>query len=1018
MNKRKEWLYRVERLLGAKREYVYTTLAPVTFQFQTTHDHLPYAEAAKLPFAAIGCGEEWGEDWQYAWFRTSVAIPEEAAGKRVVIRADLGSEATLFINGHVAGAFDLQHDEALLSRSGAADERFELLAEAYVGHSGERPRLGKASLGIIEEEIYQFYIDLECLYQARNQVDGESLRMAEIDRCLREVMAEIDLGLAESARTENVNRCRRLMRPLLECVNGSTTPLLYLMGQSHLDIAWLWPMEETKRKIARTMSNQLALMEEYPEYRYTQSQPYLFQLAKIHYPELYERIKQAVRAGRIIPEGGMWVEPDTNLPGGESLIRQTLYGQRFFREEFGVENHMLWLPDVFGYSGNLPQIMAGCGLSYFASVKMFQTYENMVDPFPYNTFMWEGIDGTQILTHLLDYGDFPVQVNPSFVAKQWNERVQKDGIATRLSQFGHGDGGGGANRDDLEFLRRLENLEGLPRTKHGSPLDYFRDQTARGLPEAKYVGELYYPAHRGTYTTQALLKRLNRKAEIGLHEAELWGGIAGLLLGRDYPYEHMDHLWKSLLLHQFHDILPGTSIHRVNEEAEAELRVIHRAIEAIAQEQQRALAEGATDADAVTCFNSLSWERTEIVALPEGFAAGSVGIGQPYEGRTYVQVNVPALGWGSPSLALEESQEVREEREEKEVGASGLSASVNHLENDYIRVQLNSSGEIVSIVDKESGSEWAAAPGNVMRMYRDHPSAFDAWEIDRLYKESPVELQSAAQITVTAAGPLFANIRVERTLHQSVLVQNIRIMKGSQRIEFHTVVDWKEKNKLLKVDFPVNVHTRESLQEIQFGYVARPNHSSRPHDRDQFEVCQHKWAALAETNRCFALLNDCKYGVSVEDNVMSLTLLRAPVYPDETSDQGIHEFTYGFLVWNGSFFASPVVQEAYELNYPVRVQAGAARRLPQFSLLTVSEPNIIVETVKPAEDQSGDAVIRLYESKGTSTDCRITPNLSCERVYETDMLERVKDELTLADGEVPLRFRPFEVKTLRWIAAK
>ncbi|WP_238358153.1 alpha-mannosidase [Cohnella zeiphila] len=1001
---RKEWLYRVEKLLKSRNEYVYTKVMPVELAFVATDDHLSCEEAAALPFEPIRSGDPWGRDWQYAWFRATVTIPEEAAGKRAVVRADLGSEATLFVNGSAAGAFDLQHDDALLSRNAAAGDSYHVLAEAYAGHSGRRPLLGDAFLCAVEEEVYQFYIDLECLYQVRNHVDADSLRTADIDRCLREVTSAIDLGGTPAERAVSAARCRQIMAPVLACVNGSTSPLLYLMGQSHLDIAWLWPIEETKRKIARTMSNQLALMEEYPDYRYVQSQPYLFQLAKTYYPELYERIRQAVREGRIIPEGGMWVEPDTNLPGGESLIRQAMHGQRFFKEEFGVDNRMLWLPDVFGYSGNLPQIMQGCGLTYFASVKMFQTYENIVDPFPYNTFMWEGIDGTQVLTHLLDYGDFPIRVNPSFLIKQWNERVQKDGIATRLVQFGHGDGGGGANRDDLEFLKRLENLEGVPRTKHGSPIEYFEDQASRGLPDAKYVGELYYPAHRGTYTTQAALKRLNRKSEIGLREAELWGTAALLLRKREYAYDEADRLWKGLLLHQFHDILPGTSIHRVNEEARAELLRIHESIDKSVAGTQAALADG--DAEEATFFNSLSWDRTDIVALPDGLAAGLAGSRsnlQRYEGRTYAEVGVPSMGWEVCSF--------------DRAGTDAcdhpcLSVSPTHLENEYVAVRLNAGGEIISIFDKESGIEWAAGRGNALSLYRDDPSAFDAWEIDRRYRESKADMVAEANVSVTAEGPLFANIRVEKRLNESTLIQNIRLRKGSRRVEFHTTVDWREKNKLLKVDFPVNLHANESLQEIQFGYVKRPNHASRPHDADRFEVCHHKWAALAEPNRGFALLNDCKYGISVTGNVMSLTLLRSPAFPDEVSDQGTHEFTYAFLVWNGSFFESPVVREAYELNVPVLVQPKGSG-LAGFSLLRASAPNIVIETVKPAEDRSEDVVIRLYECKGAGTDCHLQAGFPLERVYETDMLEHPKRELHPNGDRLDLSFRPFEVKTVR-----
>ncbi|MBD2872065.1 alpha-mannosidase [Paenibacillus arenilitoris] len=1006
MNAKTEIQYLVENLLKEKNRRIYTRIAPIEFAGFETKERLSYTEIGDNRFEPVRTGDRWGDNWVYAWLRAEVTVPKEAEGKRLVALLNFGAEATIYMNGMVRGALDLQHNDVTLTRNARTGETFEIVAEAYAGHTNRQPVFGESHLCVFEEEIYQFFIDLECLWQVCEQIDSNALRASEINQCMKQVIATIDFGLRGEALTAGVKQCREWMEPLLACVNGSTSPLLYLMGQSHLDIAWLWPIEETKRKIARTMSNQLALMEEYPDYRYTQSQPYLFQLAKELYPELYERIKRRVAEGRIIPEGGMWVESDTNLPAGESLIRQFVHGKRFFMEEFGKDNEMLWLPDVFGYSGNIPQIMKGCGIRYFASVKMFQTYENVSDPFPYNTFFWEGIDGTQVLTHLLDYGEYPIRVNPSFLIRQWNDRVQKDGIATRLVQFGHGDGGGGANRDDLEFLKRLGNLEGVPRTRHGSPIEYFRDQLEKGMPDAKYVGELYYPAHRATYTTQAKLKRLNRKAEIGFRETELWGAAAQRLLDKAYPYREMDRLWKRLLLQHFHDILPGTSIHRVHEEAQAELASLNETIREMAAGARQALADG--ERSGITVFNALSWGRKELVALPDGVRGiadrdGQAMPVQSYDGRLYAEVEAPPMGWATYSIG---------EGSKPAAVRAAATAAASRMENEYMTIAINDRGELVSIVDKETGTEWAADACNVMKMYRDRPSAFDAWEIDRRYRMSPVELADKADITVTADGPLFAAVRVERKLHQSRLVQHIRIRSGSRRIEFDTTVQWNETNKMLRVDFPVRVHANESMQEIQFGYVKRPNHSSRPHDADRYEVCQHKWSALAETNRGFALLNDCKYGISVQDRLMSMTLLRSPTYPDETSDQGTHRFTYGFVAWNGSFLDSPVVREAYELNYSVSL-APQGSRLEARSLLQLDQANVIAETVKLAEDGSGDWIVRLYECKGASVSCGVHAGLSVASAYETDMLERNMAALPCAGNSLSLRFRPFEVKTIR-----
>ncbi|MDR9857377.1 glycoside hydrolase family 38 C-terminal domain-containing protein [Paenibacillus sp. VCA1] len=1006
MSEKKEILFHAEKLLNKRDQYMITKVSPIDFSGFTTMEQLFIHEMNGQPFQSIAPGQRWGEQWGYGWFRATIVVPEEAEGKRLVAMLDFGSEATVYINGIVSGAKDLNHHYVTLTRSAKAGEPFEIVAEAYAGHSDSRPTFGESQLCVFEEEVYQFFIDLECLYDLRNHLDAKSLRVAEIDRCLTRVFATLDLTLRQERLGENVKECRKIMEPLLSCVNGSTAPTLYLMGQSHLDVAWLWPLAETKRKIARTMSNQLALMDEYPEYTYTQSQPYLFQLVKTLYPELYERIKQAVKEGRIVPEGSMWVEPDTNLPSGESLIRQALHGKRFFKDEFGVDNEMLWLPDVFGYAGNLPQIMKGCGIKYFASTKLFGTYDNIADPFPHNTFMWEGIDGSQILTHLMNYGDYyPIRINPSFLIHQWNDRVQLEGISTRLTQFGHGDGGGGSNRDDLEFMRRLGNLEGVPKTKHGSPIEYFEDQIEKGIPDKKYIGELYYPAHRGTYTTQAIIKKLNRKAEIGFREAELWGAAAALLHNRTYPHAELDRLWKNLLLHQFHDILPGSSIHRVHEEAQIELKELNQKVYGMAFVAREALTD--EDVSYVTVFNSLSWPRKELVALPAGVHGIANGNGevlpvQLHEGVRYAEVEAPSMGWSTYKAVPEAADNP---------AVPAVMATETYMENEWIALEVNEKGEIARIFDKEAGTEWAADRCNVMRMYRDQNSDFDAWEIDRRYRLAPVVLNASAKVTVTANGPLFATIRVERELNQSTMVQDIRLRAGSRRVEFHTTIHWREKNKLLKVDFPVRVHTNESLQEIQFGYVKRPNHASRPHDADRYEVVQHKWSALAEANRGFALLNDCKYGISVNDNTMSLTLLRAPTWPDETSDQGVHHFTYGFTFWNGAFLDSPVVREAYELNYPVNLVPGGSQEMQ--SLLSIDQANVIAETVKLAEDESGDWIVRLYESKGASVACELHFGLSLKAVYDTNMLEENMAELPHEGEHVRLEFRPFEVKTIR-----
>ena len=1110
-----EWRHRVDRWRQELPQHVYRPLGRIEMAGFTTFEQLSPEEAARRTFRPMPAGTPWGAKWEYAWLRGEVVLPQEAAGHRIVARIDPGAESAIFINGILRGAHDRQHPEITLARDATPGTRYEILAEAYAGHgpmvssAGPTPPwretvpepgptqkvMGECSYGIWEEDAYQLWIDVEALWGLRDSLDPESLRVAEIDRALRDMTVIVDFELPQPEMMATIRAARERLKPVLACFNGSTAPLMFAFGHAHLDVAWLWPLQETERKIGRTVANQLALMEEYPEYRYLQSQAHLFRMLKARYPELYARAQQAVREGQLMPEGGMWVEADTNLAGGEALIRQFVHGKRFFREEFGVESELLWLPDVFGYSGALPQIMRGCGIRYFATAKIFWTY-NGGDPFPYNTFTWEGIDGSTVLAHL--FTEYSSRTDPRTVIQRWNERVQKDGISTRLLPFGFGDGGGGATRDHLEHVRRLRDLEGAPRVIIASPNDFFRDLQVRGVPEARYVGELYFQAHRGTYTSQARTKRGNRKSELALREAELWGAAAAALAGYAYPYPRMDEAWKLLLLHQFHDILPGSSIHRVYEEAEAAHASVQRQAREVAGEAMARLTGGG---EGLTVFNSLSWPRTALVELPEGWAAAADASGQGLpvqgvEGRLWAEVPVPPCGWATivpspqggegrvrgetlaaqalppapspqggegrgeggvlyerPSAALGARAEcatrhgaelpltlplsptgeraqaylptrpspqggegrVRGETLDAQTPPSvpslqGGEGAAAVLENELLRVEFNALGEMTHIFDKETGRDWAAGPCNSFRMYKDVPTSFDAWDIDSQYSLTPLELTERAEFELVSKGPLVARLQVRRRLHQSTMVQEISLRRGSRRVDLATAIDWQERHKLLKVNFPVTIHANEAVHEIQFGHVRRPNHASRPFDADRFEVSNHKWSALVEEGRGFAVLNDCKYGLNVDGNSINLTLLKSALAPDMTADRGRQEFTYAFYAWNGPFAESGVVCEAYDLNCPILTATGAAG---ERSLFALDAPNVVIEAVKPAEDGSGDVVLRLYEAMRTATHCTLTTTLDVQHAAQTNMLEEVEAPLACERGRIALDFRPFEIKTVR-----
>jgi len=1018
----KEWRHRIMAWRHELSKHFYQAAGTVDLEAAFTPAQYRRAEALeKLSFKPIAPGTPWGSKWEYGWFKGEFTLVEDLAGQMVALMMDVGAESAVYVNGDFAGAVDEYHKVILLTDSAQPGERFSVVLEAYAGHgprewrSGPTPPdretvpeppedqclVGQSHFGIWQETAYQLAMDVETLWDIRENIDPESLRVMEIDDGLKDFTLIADFEVPRLEMLASLQESRERLKPLLAKKNGDTTPEMVGFGHAHIDVAWLWPLGETERKCVRTFSTQLALMVRYPEYKFMQSQPHLYQMVKEKYPDLYAKILTAIRNGQWFPEGASWVEPDTNITSGESLIRQMVHGKRFFKEEFGVNCELLWLPDVFGYSGALPQIMRGCGVRFFSTQKIFWAY-NGGEPFPYNTFIWEGIDGSQVMAHF--HNDYNSETKPSSVIERWKERVQKDGFSSRLFPFGWGDGGGGPTREHLEYALRQKDLEGSPKFRIEDPLVFFREQEEAGWPQARYVGELYFQAHRGTYTSQAHTKALNRRSEFALREAELWGAAAKNLRDFSFPYETWDAAWKTLLLNQFHDILPGSSIHRVYEEAEAQLSGVVETAKKIADDAQGSLLQ---EKDGLTVFNSLSWERKEIIALPKGISGlthdnrAFIPV-QRTDDKLYAEVTVPSCGWatyreGDPDFP-ENTLKVNE----------GL------LENDLVRVALNAYGEITSIYDKTNRQELAVGVCNSFRMYQDIPSAFDAWDIDSMYRQSPVELPEKAEIRVDAVGPLFASLEVRRKLNQSTMTQTITLRRDSRRVDFQTVIDWQERHKLLKVNFPVDYHVRDALYEIQFGHLSRPTHRSREIDQDRFEVINHKWTALAEANRGFAVLNDSKYGVDVLDNSINLTLLKSGLAPDMTADRGRQEFTYGIYFWNSPFAACDLVQQGYQLNVPLQVKAGAAGTRSLFSL---DQPNIILETVKPAEDiGTDDLVLRLYELLGTKTQVNIHIDMPFTAVYQTDMLENQQSLLKSKDSKLPLEFRPFEVKTLRLIS--
>ena len=1004
---RPEWEGRLNNWLATLEKDFYEPLGEISLEGFCTFDLLSPEEAEQRDFVPMPVGTAWGKTWEYCWLRGEIALDERARGQRIVMDLRAGGEATLFVDGEVFGTrraewVHVPHHyicDQILTSDGRPGQRFHLLMEAYAGHDyPERtfnscatgpvlpgdyePRdehelrqvIGKCSWGIWHEEAYQLWLDATTLRDLLSVTDDTSLRAARIEEALEAFTLAVDFEQPREARLRDYVRARELLRPALEARNGSTMPRFAAIGNAHIDVCWLWPYRETQRKVARTFAQQLRLMELYPDYKFIQSQPQTYLICKQLYPRLYERVKEKIRAGQWIADGSMWVEPDTNMTSGESLIRQLIHGKCFYKEEFGVDCRLLWLPDTFGYSAALPQILKGCGVEHLTTQKIFWTY-NGADRFPYHYFTWQGMDGSEITTFL--HMDYTSRTDVATVVGRWRDRVQKRDLSRFLLPFGYGDGGGGPSRDHIEYALRERDLEGAPRVEFEAPQAFFEDCARDGAPANRYVGELYFQCHRGTYTSQAAIKRGNRKSELALREAEMWSVAAQDRLA--YPADALDRCWKGVLLNQFHDILPGSSIARVYEEARKLYDEILADAERITDNACRSLTSGAGR----TYFNSLSWPRTALVRTERG----------------YGRVTIPPCGWTSRVDECLPDVPVTAEMENDEAV----------LGNGLLTLRINARGEITECRDAQGHSR-INGRANVLKLYKDVPRLFDAWDIDSNYLRSPIALEDAGCISIVEATPWRAVVEVKRRVDTSDWTQRISLEAGRMQIDFETQVDWHEKHRLLKVAFPTGIHADEALNEIQFGYVKRPTHRSRPYDADRFEVCNHRYTALCDENRGAAVLNESKYGVSMLGDEIDLTLLRASTSPDLHADQGEHRFTYSYHLWDGPFAASDVVRAGYELNLPVTVAEGAAE---DFSLLSVDAPNVIVETVKAAEDGSGDAILRLYESKHASCDAVLTLHLPAASVWACDMLENLREELPVGDGRVRLSFRPFEVKTLR-----
>ncbi|WP_416977360.1 alpha-mannosidase [Streptomyces sp. T028] len=1008
---------RVERVHNQRvKPAIYAATVPFEVEaWQAPGEPVPFEEAAGAAYEPFAMGTPWGPPWGTTWFRMSGQVPAEWAGRRVEAVIDLGfvgdwpgnqAEALVHrVDGTPLKAVNPLNQYVPVGNPAAGGERIDYLVEAAsnpdilandfaeptplgdVLTAGDRPlyTFRRADLAVLDEQVWHLDLDLQVLRELMVHLGEHEPRRHEIMHALDRAMDALDLDdISGSAAA-----VREVLAPVLARPAHASAHTISGVGHAHIDSAWLWPIRETKRKTSRTFSNVTSLADEYEDFIFACSQAQQYEWVRDNYPHVWARIQESVKKGQWAPVGGMWVEADGNLPGGEAIARQLVHGKRFFIEHFGVETKGVWLPDSFGYTAAYPQLAKLAGNDWFLTQKISW---NQTNKFPHHTFWWEGIDGTRIFTHFPPVDTY----NARFSGEEMDRAVRnysEKGAGTRsLAPFGWGDGGGGPTREIMERARRLADLEGSPKVVIEHP-DQFFAKAREEYPDAPvWVGELYLELHRATYTSQARTKQGNRRSEHRLREAELWATTAALHApGYTYPYEKLDRLWKTVLLHQFHDILPGSSIAWVHREAEAEYARVAGELEALTAEAVAALGAGGT-----RVFNAGPYDRAEVIRTSAGAPA-------------YVEVP----GSGSAPLAAADG------------AATGspqpVTVSGRVLDNGLVRVEVAEDGTLSSVYDIRAGREVLAGRGNLLRLHTDLPNYWDAWDIDKHYKNRFTDLLDPDSVTVVEDDPLLGAIRVTRSFGKgSTLTQTITVRAGSPRIDIETDIDWHEAEKIIKAAFPVDVRAAHSSAEIQFGHVQRPTHTNTSWESARFEVSGHRWVHIGEPGYGVAVLNDSTYGHDVSRTVredggttttVALSLVRAPRIPDPEADQGRHRFTYSLLP--GATIGDAVA-EGYALNLPLRVAESAGAAEP---VVSVAGDGVTVEAVKLADDRSGDVVVRLYESRGGRARGLVRTGFPLAGFQVTDLLERPREEdaaaAVAADGAVEVTLRPFQVLTLR-----
>lgn len=987
------------------------------------------------PYEADQSAEPWEEfdsktmHWygpdEHYWFRAEYTVPKSMDGKTLYLKVATqvdhwdyakNPQFLLFVNGQMTQGMDLNHQTVMLERCAKEGETYTIDLQGYTGVMFAELTFTMETVEV-DETINEIYYDIVVPLQGFSRMQEDDKVRKDLRTILNNTVNLLDLRTPYSEEFyQSIEEAHNyIQKALYEDMSGYEDVIASCIGHTHIDVAWLWTVAQTREKVARSFSTVLKYMEEYPEYKFMSSQPALYQFLKERYPETYEKIKERVKEGRWEPEGGMWVEADCNLTSGESLVRQFLYGKKFFKDEFGIDSRILWLPDVFGYSGALPQIMKKSGIKYFMTTKLAW---NQINKVPYDTMMWRGIDGSEIFTHLIttlgvgqSEADFFTTYNgmlhPDAILGGWHRYQNKDINNDILIAFGYGDGGGGPTREMLETSKRMEKgIRGIPKVRQEFAGNYFEELEERvegnkSLPV--WEGELYFEYHRGTYTSMGRNKRSNRRCEQLLMDAELLEVLTGTS-----EKEEMDKIWRTVLLNQFHDILPGSSIAEVYEVTKKEYAEIESRLAEMIAEKLNLLMDGGQDK--ISVFNTLGFDRNDVVSLGDCHAAALTDesgkiypVQETAQGAVAYITDIPAKG----GKTLQLLDTVKEE-------ASRIQITENGIETPFYRISIDENGLFTSIYDKECDREVlkAGEKGNLLRMYEDKPMHYDCWDIDMYYSEKYWDAEKADKIQWTEEGPVRATLEIQRTISNSVIKQEIHFYADSRRIDFSTWVDWKEHQHLLKVHFPVNIHSDEATFEVQFGNLKRKIHGNTSWDEARFESCGQKWMDISEGHYGVSLLNDCKYGYSAKDSNIALTLIKSGIEPNKTADQEEHVFTYALYPHKEMWSAAGTVQEAYKLNQPAYATKGELKNTGK-SFISTDKDNIIIETVKPAENGDG-IIVRLYDCENSLTKATLTfAEGMLESVEECNLMEEKEADIEACGNSFTVSVKPYEIKTYR-----